>query len=143
MGEQEREMVQKATTMGEIIGVCLALRTLYNPKKMPRPRHSRSKMALGVASAQHNALADHAGIDLSDAASLDFHSSSGGRVHSRGDHVETRADAEDAKSILNRLKGGKENIHELRHCDFSPLRPKPGTKGNSPQGCISRRPLSA
>src|SRR6056297_135775 len=97
-------------------------------------------MALGVASAQHNALADHAGIDLSDVASLDFHSSSGGRMHSRGDHIETRADAEDAKSILNRLKGGKEDIHELRQCDFSPVRPKPGTKGYSPQEFLFRRP---
>lgn len=35
MGEQEREMVRKANTMGEIRGVCLALRTLYNPKKSP------------------------------------------------------------------------------------------------------------
>lgn len=129
LGEQQREMVRKTNKLGKIIGVCLALRTLNNPKTMPRSRSRGTPGAPAAPTAQHLALADHAGIGVEDAASLDFTSSSGGRVKSRGGYVENRADAEDAPGIVDRLKGGKDKAHDLRQSDYSPIRPKPGTKG--------------
>lgn len=129
LSEQQREMVRKTDKLGKIIGVCLALRTLNNPKTLPRSRSKGTPGAPAPPTAQHLALADHAGIGVDDAATLDFASSSGGRVKPRGGYVETRADAEDAPGIVDRLKGGKGKAHELRQSDYSPVPPKKGTKG--------------
>lgn len=38
LGEKEREMVRETNMLGKMIGVCLALRTLHNPKTLPRFR---------------------------------------------------------------------------------------------------------
>ena len=113
-------MVRETNMLGKMIGVCLALRTLHNPKTLPR---FRKKATNGASIARHVATTDHAGIDVEDVASQNF-SSSGGRVNFRGGCVESRANAEDTLGIGNRRQGEKDVAHELRQSDFR----RPGEK---------------